>query len=52
MGANLFDLSADNIAGKYPGKSGLNLLLHMVFKIAELFQPSVIFIGDAEKETG
>ena len=32
VGANLFDLSAENIAGKYPGKSGLNLLLHMVFK--------------------
>lgn len=32
-GANLFDLSANNIAGKYPGKDGLKLLLHMVFKV-------------------
>jgi SpoVK/Ycf46/Vps4 family AAA+-type ATPase len=36
LGANLFDLTCDNIAGKYPGKSGLNLLLHMVFKVTYL----------------
>lgn len=32
-GANLFDLSASNIAGKYPGKSGLQMMLHMVLKV-------------------
>lgn len=32
-GANLFNLSAANIAGKYPGKSGLQMMLHMVFKV-------------------
>lgn len=32
-GANLFDLSAANIAGKYPGKDGLQMMLHMVFKV-------------------
>lgn len=32
-GANLFDLTATNIAGKYPGRDGLKLLLHMVFKV-------------------
>lgn len=32
-GANLFDLSAANIAGKYPGKSGLQLMLHMALKV-------------------
>jgi len=32
-GANLFDLSAENIAGKYPGKQGLALLIHMVTKV-------------------
>ena len=42
VGANLFDLSCQNITGKYPGKSGLNMLIHMVFKIAELYQPSGI----------
>ncbi|KAL1273093.1 hypothetical protein QQF64_028955 [Cirrhinus molitorella] len=37
------------VAGKYPGKSGLQYLLHMVFKVARQLQPSVIWIGDAEK---
>lgn len=32
-GANLFDLSPNNLAGKYPGKSGLQMLLHLVFKV-------------------
>ena len=32
-GANMFDLTATNIAGKYPGKDGLKLLMHMVFKV-------------------
>jgi len=32
-GANLIDLTATNIAGKYPGKDGLRLLMHMIFKV-------------------
>ncbi|EMP37363.1 IQ and AAA domain-containing protein 1 [Chelonia mydas] len=48
-GANLFNLSASNIARKYPGKSGLQMMLHMVFKVAKQLQPSVIWIGDTEK---
>uniref|UniRef100_A0A8C9UUD4 IQ motif containing with AAA domain 1 like n=1 Tax=Spermophilus dauricus TaxID=99837 RepID=A0A8C9UUD4_SPEDA len=48
-GANLFDLSPSNLQGKYPGKSGVQLMIHMVFKVARLLQPSVIWIGDAEK---
>ncbi|XP_039609173.1 dynein regulatory complex protein 11 isoform X2 [Polypterus senegalus] len=48
-GANLFDLSPLNIAGKYPGKSGLQMMLHMVFKVARQLQPSVVWIDDAEK---
>lgn len=32
-GANLFDLTPENIAGKYPGKSGLTMLIHMVTKV-------------------
>ncbi|MGH0123974.1 UNVERIFIED_CONTAM: hypothetical protein FKN15_009486, partial [Acipenser sinensis] len=48
-GANLFNLSSANIAGKYPGKSGLQMMLHMVFKVARQLQPSVVWIGDAEK---
>uniref|UniRef100_A0A0K2V662 AAA+ ATPase domain-containing protein n=1 Tax=Lepeophtheirus salmonis TaxID=72036 RepID=A0A0K2V662_LEPSM len=49
LGAILFDLTATNIVGKYPGKSGLNMLLHLVFKVSRLVQPSVIFIDAAEK---
>lgn len=33
-GATLFDLSPMNTAGKYPGKIGLNMMIHMVFKVA------------------
>ncbi|XP_031224234.1 dynein regulatory complex protein 11 isoform X3 [Mastomys coucha] len=32
-GANLFNLSASNIAGKYPGKTGLQMMIHLVFKL-------------------
>ncbi|CAH8556235.1 unnamed protein product [Schistosoma rodhaini] len=48
-GANLFDLSAENIADKYPGKDGLRMLVHLVFKVGRLLQPSVILINDCEK---
>ncbi|MBN3281502.1 DRC11 protein, partial [Polyodon spathula] len=48
-GANLFDLSPLNIVGKYPGKSGLQMMLHLVFKVARQLQPSVVWIGEAEK---
>ncbi|XP_061443009.1 IQ and AAA domain-containing protein 1-like isoform X7 [Rhineura floridana] len=55
-GANLFDLSPDNLAGKYPGKSGLQMMIHLVLKVhvwevqvSRLLQPSVIWVGDAEK---
>lgn len=33
VGANMFDLTAANIAGKYPGKDGLKMLIHLVFKV-------------------
>ncbi|NXW61536.1 DRC11 protein, partial [Eurystomus gularis] len=48
-GANLFNLSASNIAGKYPGKNGLQMMLHIVLKVAKQLQPSVVWIGDTEK---
>ena len=35
LGATLFDLTATNIVGKYPGKSGLNMLLHLVSKVTK-----------------
>ncbi|XP_074685906.1 dynein regulatory complex protein 11 isoform X3 [Strix aluco] len=48
-GANLFNLSASNIAGKYPGKNGMQIMLHMILKVAKQLQPSVVWIGDTEK---
>ncbi|NWS68516.1 DRC11 protein, partial [Crotophaga sulcirostris] len=48
-GANLFNLSASNIAGKYPEKSDLQMMLHMVLKVAKQLQPSVVWIGDTEQ---
>ena len=33
-GANFFDLTATNLAGKYPGKDGLKMLMHMIFKVS------------------
>ncbi|XP_051874852.1 dynein regulatory complex protein 11 isoform X2 [Pristis pectinata] len=32
-GANLFNLSSHNITGKYPGKTGLQMMIHLVFKV-------------------
>lgn len=32
-GANLFNLTAANIVGKYPGKSGLKMMVHLVLKV-------------------
>ena len=47
-GANLFDLSAINLAGKYPGKDGLKLLQHMVHKVGfstDFVLRGVFFLG-------
>ena len=37
-GANLFDLTATNIMGKYPGKDGLKMLMHMVYKVLNIIE--------------
>ncbi|CAH0389071.1 unnamed protein product [Bemisia tabaci] len=49
IGGVLFDLSPANIVGKYPGKSGLIMLVHLVNKVARLVQPSIIFMDGGEK---
>lgn len=49
VGAILFDLTPSNIVGKYPGKTGLLMMMHLVQKVSRLLQPSVIYMGDAEK---
>lgn len=33
LGAVLFDLTPANIAGKYPGKTGLTMLVHLINKV-------------------
>lgn len=35
IGAVLFDLSAVNIVGKYPGKTGLVMLIHLINKVSK-----------------
>uniref|UniRef100_A0A1X7USQ5 ATPase AAA-type core domain-containing protein n=1 Tax=Amphimedon queenslandica TaxID=400682 RepID=A0A1X7USQ5_AMPQE len=47
-GANLFNLRP-SAAGKFPGKAGQNMLLHMVFKVAKAWPPSVVLIGHCER---
>lgn len=37
-GAVLFDLSPQNTAGKYPGKKGLNMLIHLVSKVNKVLR--------------
>lgn len=49
VGGVLFDLTPQNIMGKYPGKSGLIMLMHLVSKVSRILQPAVIYMGDAEK---
>ncbi|KAI8424812.1 hypothetical protein MSG28_006744 [Choristoneura fumiferana] len=49
VGGVLFDLTPANIVGKYPGKTGLIMLIHLVSKVSRLLQPSVIWMDDAEK---
>ncbi|XP_026465095.1 IQ and AAA domain-containing protein 1-like [Ctenocephalides felis] len=49
LGATLFDLTPGNIVGKYPGKTGLVMLMHLVNKVSRLLQPSIILMEDAEK---
>ncbi|NXR52001.1 DRC11 protein, partial [Hippolais icterina] len=47
-GANLFNLTP-NLAGKYPGREGLIMMLHMILKVGKGLQPSVVWIRDTEK---
>ncbi|XP_065350631.1 dynein regulatory complex protein 11 [Cloeon dipterum] len=49
LGAVLFDLTPANVAGKYPGKAGLTMLVHLINKVSRLVQPSVLYMDTAEK---
>ncbi|XP_064289577.1 dynein regulatory complex protein 11 isoform X5 [Passer domesticus] len=47
-GSNLFSLTPSN-TGKYPGRDGLIMMLHMILKVGKELQPSVVWIGDTER---
>lgn len=49
-GSTMWDLSPANIAGKYPGKDGLKMLMHLISKVGKALQPTVLYIGDCEKQ--
>jgi len=49
IGATLIDLTATNIVGKYPGKPGLTMLIHLVNKVGRLAQPTIVLIDNVEK---
>eukprot|EP01002_Notosolenus_urceolatus_P015745 NODE_86_length_2863_cov_102.576048_g67_i0.p1 GENE.NODE_86_length_2863_cov_102.576048_g67_i0~~NODE_86_length_2863_cov_102.576048_g67_i0.p1 ORF type:complete len:938 (+),score=336.68 NODE_86_length_2863_cov_102.576048_g67_i0:158-2815(+) len=48
-GATFFNLSPQNIEGKYLGPRPTTYLLHMVFKTAKAMAPAVIYIDQVEK---
>ncbi|KAG5668405.1 hypothetical protein PVAND_016345 [Polypedilum vanderplanki] len=48
-GSVMFDLSPANLVGKYPGKTGLIMLMHLVQKVSRLLQPTILYFEDAEK---
>jgi len=45
----MFDLSPANLVGKYPGKTGLIMLIHLIQKVSRLLQPTILYFEDAEK---
>lgn len=47
-GATLFDLSPANIVGKYPGKSGLIMLIHLVLKVSRLVSYKLKQVDDLD----
>ncbi|NXM15994.1 DRC11 protein, partial [Ploceus nigricollis] len=47
-GANLFSLTPST-TGKYPGRDGLIMMLHMILKVGKELQPSVVWIGNTER---
>ena len=49
-GATLFDLSPANILGKYPGKDGLKMLMHLISKVGKALEPTILLINGCEKQ--
>jgi SpoVK/Ycf46/Vps4 family AAA+-type ATPase len=50
LGATVFDFTCTNIAGKYPGKDGLKMLMHLLSKVGKALQPTIILINMCEKQ--
>lgn len=50
VGATMFDFSPANLVGKYPGKDGLKMLMHLLSKVGKALQPTVILINNCEKQ--
>eukprot|EP01006_Ploeotia_vitrea_P042685 TRINITY_DN66651_c5_g1_i1.p1 TRINITY_DN66651_c5_g1~~TRINITY_DN66651_c5_g1_i1.p1 ORF type:complete len:928 (-),score=183.27 TRINITY_DN66651_c5_g1_i1:1437-4001(-) len=48
-GSNFFNLSPSNLQEKYNNAKAVQMLLHMIFKVAKAMAPSVIYIDEAEK---
>ncbi|KAI9564892.1 hypothetical protein GHT06_008633 [Daphnia sinensis] len=49
IGATLFDISNSSLMGRYPGKAGMTMLIHLITKVSRLLQPSVIVIEDVDR---
>jgi AAA+ superfamily predicted ATPase len=50
LGATVFDFTCTNLAGKYPGKDGLKMLMHLLSKVGKALQPTIILINMCEKQ--
>ena len=35
--------------GRYPGKAGMTMLLHLIIKVSRLLQPAVIVVEDVDR---
>lgn len=49
LGANLFDITPQNIYETYREKEGIKMLMHLCSKVGKALQPTVIFIDNCEK---
>ncbi|CAL8129489.1 unnamed protein product [Orchesella dallaii] len=49
LNATLVDLTAANIVGKYPGKPGLKMLMHLIQKVGKAVEPVIFLIDNCER---
>lgn len=48
LGACRFNLSLNFIKPIYRGKAGIVMMIHLIFKMARMFQPSVVVVENAD----